>query len=306
MSFKPVSYLQIDKRWKNKSYAVKGETSTIGSAGCGPTCAAMVIAEFVNPNITPVDTCNWSLSHGYKALKQGTYYSYIKAQGAAYGLNWEQITTSNIYGQSSNPIHAKALEHVKNGDYVIALMGKGKWTSSGHYILWYGIDGNYALINDPNSTRADRLRGDYKTFISQVKHYFVCHRPNLTKKNTTTAYEVKSEVNVRLGAGTSYAISEVYNSGKVINVEKIEKNWARFIDNGIRKYVNTSYITKNIGFHDIDDHWAKYIIEFLKQYNVVHGNGHNQFNPEKECTKAEMATMVYNMIKSIKDGVFYG
>ena len=51
MSFKPVSYMQTDTRWKKKSYAVKGENSTIGSAGCGPTCAAMVIAEFINPNI---------------------------------------------------------------------------------------------------------------------------------------------------------------------------------------------------------------------------------------------------------------
>ena len=82
MSFKPVSYLQTDSRWKNKSYAVSGESSTIGSAGCGPSCAAMVLAEFVDPKITPVETCKWSLDHGYKALKQGTYHSYFKAQGA--------------------------------------------------------------------------------------------------------------------------------------------------------------------------------------------------------------------------------
>lgn len=305
MSFKPVSYMQTDIKWRNKSYAVKGEVATIGSAGCGPTCAAMVIAEFINPNITPVDTCAWSLAHGYKALKQGTYHSYLKAQGAIYGLNWEQITTSSIYGKTSHSSHKKALEAIKNGDYVIALMGKGNWTSSGHYVLWYGIDGNYVLINDPNSTKSSRTKGNYNTFISQVKHYFICHRPNVFQTQGTK-YQVSKEVNIRAGAGTSYNILDVLKIGKIIDVEKIEKNWARFIENGERKYVSVSYLTKNVGFNDIEDHWAKDDIIFLKNNNIIHGNGHNGFQPEKVCTKAEMATMIYNMIQSIKDGVFYG
>lgn len=304
MSFKPVNYMQTDSKWKSKSYAVTGESSTIGSAGCGPTCAAMVIAEFVDPNITPVETCKWSLSHGYKALRQGTYYTYFKAQGAAYGLNWEQITSTNIYGNKTHSAHKKALEAVKNGDYVIALMGKGNWTSGGHYVLWYGMDGDYALINDPASTKTSRLKGNYQTFISQVKHYFVCHTPNLVQNNGTK-YQVTEEVNIRAGAGTSYNILDVFKAGKIIDIEKIENKWARFIEDGARKYVHTSYLTKEIGFKDIDDHWAKEIIEFLKEKDIVHGNGRNVFQPEKTCTKAEMATMVYNMIKSIKDGVFY-
>ena len=98
---------------------------------------------------------------------------------------------------------------------------------------------------------------------------------------------------------------DTFNAGKIIDVEKSANNWARFIENGVRKYVNISYLTKDIGFSDIDDHWAKDSIEFLKEYNILHGNGKNVFQPEKKCTKAEMATMVYNMIKSVKDGVFY-
>ena len=304
MSFKPVSYLQTDSRWKNKSYAVSGESSTIGSAGCGPSCAAMVLAEFVDPKITPVETCAWSLKNGYKALRQGTYYSYFEAQGKAYGLRWEQLSWSNIYGNPNHSVHKKALEYIKNGDYVIALMGKGRWTSSGHFVLWYGIDGNDVLINDPNSTKSNRLRADFNTFASQVKYYFICHKPTVTQRQGTK-YQVTDEVNVRAGAGTSYNILDVFNTGKIIDVEKSANNWARFVENGVRKYVHTSYLTKEIGFKDIDDHWAKETIEFLKEKDVVHGNGHNVFQPEKICTKAEMATMVYNMIKSVKDGVFY-
>ena len=43
MNKRPVSYLQTDPRWKNKPSRVPGEQSTIGSAGCGPTAAAMLI-----------------------------------------------------------------------------------------------------------------------------------------------------------------------------------------------------------------------------------------------------------------------
>lgn len=305
MSFKPVSYMQTDSRWKNKNYAVKGESSTIGSAGCGPTCAAMIIAEFVNPNITPVETCAWSLSNGYKALNQGTYYSYFKAQGAVYGLQWEQLSGSNCYGNKNHENHAKALNAIKRGDYVIALMGKGDWTSSGHFVLWYGIDGNYVLINDPNSTKINRVRGDYKTFISQVKYYFICHTPQIKNVGDRKQYQVTANVNIRAGAGVDYNIIGNYSRGNIISVEKSENNWARYIENGTRKYISMSYLTENVGFNDIYNHWAENHIRFLQRYNVLHGDGYNNFNPNKICTKAEMATMVYNMIQSIRGGVFY-
>ena len=87
MNKKPVSYKQGDQRWGGKPYRVPGETSTIASAGCGPTCAAMAIAALKDQRVTPETTCAWSVSHGYKALKQGTYYSYFKPQLAAYGID---------------------------------------------------------------------------------------------------------------------------------------------------------------------------------------------------------------------------
>ena len=33
MNKQPVSYLQTDKRWKDKPYQVKGEKATIGGSG---------------------------------------------------------------------------------------------------------------------------------------------------------------------------------------------------------------------------------------------------------------------------------
>ena len=61
---KPVSYLQTDPRWKNVPYAVKGEHSTIGGSGCGPTSMAMVLATWADPAVTPLTECAWALKHG--------------------------------------------------------------------------------------------------------------------------------------------------------------------------------------------------------------------------------------------------
>ena len=52
----PVDYKQGDYKWGSLSYAVDGESSTIKSAGCGPTALADVLAAIVSPYIDPV-TC---------------------------------------------------------------------------------------------------------------------------------------------------------------------------------------------------------------------------------------------------------
>ena len=141
MNKRPVSYLQNDPRWKDKPYRVPGETSTIGSAGCGPTCAAMLIETLTGKTFTPEDACNWSIQHGYKALKQGTYYSYFKAQLAAFGIDCEQLDWTSTYGKPNHQNHQKALQMLQHGYYLIALMNKGTWTSAGHFILVWWADG---------------------------------------------------------------------------------------------------------------------------------------------------------------------
>lgn len=171
MNKQPVTYLQKDPRWKDKPYRVPGESSTVGSAGCGPSCAAMVIETLSGRTFTPEDACRWSVEHGYKALKQGTYYSYFKPQLAAFGIQCDMLNWTNTYGKPNHSNHQQALKLLQEGYYLIALMGKGNWTGSGHYVLVWWAD-NLIHINDPNSTRADRVNGDSYDFRSQVKYYW--------------------------------------------------------------------------------------------------------------------------------------
>lgn len=171
MNKRPVYYMQTDPRWRYNDYSTKGESTTIGASGCGPTCAAMLIETLTGKTYTPVDACKWSLSHGYKALRSGTYYSYFKPQFAAFGIGCEQLNYTNVYGKPAASVHDHAFRLLEQGYYLIACMGKGTWTSSGHYVVVWWEDGK-VRINDPASTRVVRLEGDPYTFRSQVKYYW--------------------------------------------------------------------------------------------------------------------------------------
>ena len=182
MNKQPISYLQTDPKWAAKDYSAKGEKTTIGASGCGPTAMAMVLATWADKAVTPETECAWALKHGYKAPRQGTYYGYFVPAAARYGLKARQLSWTNIYGNSKSPLHEEARKAVEAGHLVIACMGKGLWTSSGHYVLVWNIQGNTICINDPASTRAVRTQGDYNLFKQQVKYYWVIERPENTKE----------------------------------------------------------------------------------------------------------------------------
>ena len=171
MNKKPVSYLQTDPRWAKKPYRVPGETATIGDSGCGPTAAAMLIETLTGKTYTPEDACAWSVAHGYKALKAGTYYSYFAPQFAEFGIKCWQLSWTNGYHNPKAKVHDQALEYLKQGYYLVALMKKGTWTGGGHFVVVWWAD-NKIRINDPASTKDKRLNGDPATFRNEAAYYF--------------------------------------------------------------------------------------------------------------------------------------
>lgn len=185
----PVYYLQTDKRWKDRPYRTKGENSTIGSAGCGPTSAAMIIATLVDKNVTPVTTCEWSMKKGYKALNQGTYYSYFVPQFAEYGMKCIRLNSSRINRNPNHPVHDEALRLLDDGHYLIAVMGPGNWTSSGHYIVVWKEDGKYH-INDSYSKISRRTLGDFNQFRTECRMYWAIDaKPFIKKEDDSMSQE---------------------------------------------------------------------------------------------------------------------
>lgn len=238
---KPISYLQTDPRWKNHDYSAKGENKTIGSSGCGPTAAAMVIATLQDKNVTPVTTSQWSMAHAYKALNQGTYYTYFVPQMSVYGIACKRLNTSNLYGKSSSAAHTEAMNALKNGDWVIACMGKGNWTSSGHFILLYGYENGYVYINDPASTKATRVKNTWALFASQVKYMWTISVSDSFKNiGSSSALYTQTQFIKDVQAAIGAKVDGVAGSetlSKTVTVSKTKNN-RHAVVKPIQKYLN--------------------------------------------------------------------
>jgi hypothetical protein len=187
MANKPVDYKQYDPKWAGFNYAAKGEVNTIKSAGCGVTCAAMIIASLKNKNITPIDTAKWSKSHGYKIKGQGTAYAYFKPQLAIYGLNCSMLNGTNVYHNKSANVHKNVMSELKKRNFIISCMGVGRWTRGGHYVLAYACDKGYVYINDPASTQANRLKAKIEDWQYEVKYYWKVEIPDDKKIKITNS-----------------------------------------------------------------------------------------------------------------------
>lgn len=214
---KPVYYLQTDKRWSGISYSAPGESTTIGKAGCGPTSAAMVIASLKDPSVTPATTAKWSLDHGYKALRQGTYYSYFVPQLKAYGIQARQLNQyNNWHSNGQAKLRASVRAHLNAGRWLITCMGKGTWTSSGHFVLAYGMDGSgRVLINDPASTASHRTHGDMNAYLTEAKYWWLIEAPTTGTSGTDAKGEedlTEAEVKKLIEEAESRAVTQAVNA----------------------------------------------------------------------------------------------
>ncbi len=151
-----VYFNQLDERWKNKPYG----TDNIGGYGCGPTSMAIVVSTLTDTYMDPVDMCNWSYDHGYWASKSGSYHSLIPNCAKSFGLT----CTGNLYNDPQ-----KIINELESGKLVVALMGKGHFTSSGHFIVLRGVtDDGKILVADPSSYERSNQEWDLEIIMDEA------------------------------------------------------------------------------------------------------------------------------------------
>lgn len=197
MAERPVSYLQTDPRWAALPYAAAGERTTVGGSGCGPTAMAMILATWADPVVTPATECAWAQAHGYKARGRGTYYGYFEPAAARYGVSCRRVNGVSLYGDAGSPCHDAVKAALDRGCLVIACMGKGLWTSAGHFVLAWGVSGGTVYLNDPASSRAERTRGDWSLFRRQVKYYWIAEPPRGAGKEERDMTEGETRALIR-------------------------------------------------------------------------------------------------------------
>lgn len=111
-------YSQIDSRWKDKMYSSVGNSSqTIGTSGCGPTSAAMVVTA-CKGTITPDTMADLFVRYGYRSANSGTYWSAFRAVADEFNIGYTETTDIQ-----------RALQLLQNNNYVVVSCGNGLFTT---------------------------------------------------------------------------------------------------------------------------------------------------------------------------------
>lgn len=157
-------YNQLDERWADIMYGTSG---TIGEAGCGPTAMSIVISTFLGEPYDPVELSNWSVDNGYRAEGNGSYHALIPAATEAYGLSVE----GDLDGQG-------IVDALSSGELVVAIMSKGHFTNSGHFIVLRGIteDGKI-LVADPASYSRSEQEWDLSIILDESNKAYAAGDP---------------------------------------------------------------------------------------------------------------------------------
>ncbi len=153
-----VYYNQMDTRWYGELY---GKSQTIGYGGCGPTAMSIVISTLTGAAIDPKEMADWAVENGYCCEGNGSYHSLIPGAAAEYSLPVEGA------GQGDAQ---KLVDALAGGKLVVAIMGPGHFTTSGHFIVLRGVtgDGKF-LVADPVSYGKSQQEWDAEIVLDEAR-----------------------------------------------------------------------------------------------------------------------------------------
>lgn len=152
-----VYYNQADARWKDKPY---GRTGTIGKSGCGPTSLSIAISSLTDKKIDPVQMSKWAYENGYYCEGAGSYHTLIPAGVKNFGLKVEGCTANEPQ---------KIVDALAQDKLIIAIMAKGHFTRSGHFIVLRGVTANRKiLVADPVSRSRSEEKWDLSIILNEA------------------------------------------------------------------------------------------------------------------------------------------
>ncbi len=247
-------YSQLDSRWKNKLYTSTGKkTQTIGSSGCGPTSAAMVVTA-IKGSITPDKMGDLFVQHGFRSANNGTYLSAFRAITDEFNLCLNETADVN-----------HAISMIRDNFICVVSCGNGLFTTGGHYIVIVGIEGDTLKIYDPylyagkfeTATRRGKVTVSGNTVYCSVSNfkkyanaqYFFAYeykgpsKPNNDKPVTTAKYtryvKANGGLNVRNKANGSKI--GLLKNGTKVKVKKTSGNWS-YITSPVKGWVCSDYL----------------------------------------------------------------
>lgn len=150
-----VYYNQRDERYADQLYG----TDPIGGYGCGPTCMAMVVSSLTGRTVDPVEMARWAYNNGYWVKGGGSLHALIPAAAEHWGLS--------VTGCSASEPQ-RILDALAEGKLVVAIMGAGHFTDSGHFILLRGVKDGQIMVADPYSVNYSGRLWDLSLILSEA------------------------------------------------------------------------------------------------------------------------------------------
>ena len=152
----PVVYFnQMDERYADKPYG----TDHIGSYGCGPSAMAIVVSSLAGETVEPVEMAAWAYKNGYWCKGSGSYHALIPGAAKAWGLPVSGCSASEPQ---------RIIDALSEGKLVVAIMAKGHFTSSGHFIVLRGVQDGKVMVADPGSYKRSNQLWDLSIILNEA------------------------------------------------------------------------------------------------------------------------------------------
>lgn len=150
-------FLQWDKRWGYTEY----NKNFMALSGCGPTAVSMAAVYLTGDlSLSPKKIAEFSEENGYCSAGNGTCWTLMSEGCGKLGLNAEEIPL----------VRGLIFEKLENGQPIICHVGKGDFTTTGHYIVFTGIKDGKIRVNDPNSIKNSDKLWDYEDIKDQIRN----------------------------------------------------------------------------------------------------------------------------------------
>ena len=150
-------FLQWDPMWGYEDYG----SSCIAVTGCGPTCLAMAGYYLTGEDrFNPADIAAFAKKNRYYESGYGSSWTLISEGAPKLGLSAKELPL----------VKKKMTNALAEGNLIILALGKGDFTSSGHYILLTGWTGDAFTVNDPNSRIRSQQLWTYEQLEGQIRN----------------------------------------------------------------------------------------------------------------------------------------
>ena len=99
--------------------------------------------------------------NGYWCSGNGSYHSLIPGAAEGFGLQWESISTDDPQA---------VVDTLASGKLIVALMSKGHFTSSGHFMVLRGVTSEgKILVADPASKKRSEQEWDISIILDEAR-----------------------------------------------------------------------------------------------------------------------------------------